>query len=231
MKWWFIALMIISLISLVAFFVFQRFRYFIAMDRLKNNLAADLHDNIGAGLTEISILSEIASHEINKPDLATKHLAQVSELSRNLVDVMSDIVWVVNPKQDSLYDLIVRLKDSYGEILQQLEIKLVTSNLEKLNSIRLPLEQRQNIYLIFKEALNNSIKHSKCSEIKIDIIIERSKITISLEDNGLGFDEKKSNLGNGLVNIKNRAKKINGKVSINSEKNIGTKITFKGTIK
>ncbi len=231
MKWWFIALVIFSIIGLIAFFVYQRFRYFIAMDKLKNNLAADLHDNIGAGLTEISILSEIASHEINKPDLATKHLAQVSDLSRNLVEVMSDIVWVVNPKQDSLYDLIVRLKDSYGEILQQLGIKLETSNLEKLNTIRLPIDYRQNIYLIFKEALNNSIKHSKCSQIKINIIIEGNNITISLEDDGIGFNEKKSKNGNGLNNIKERAKKINGNIIIFSGEMEGTKITFKGKIK
>ena len=230
MKWWFIALVIISIISLIAFFIYQRFRYFIAMDKLKNNLAADLHDNIGSGLTEISILSEIASHEINKPELATKHLAQVSDLSRNLVDVMSDIVWVVNPKQDSLYDLIVRLKDSYGEILQQLGIKLETSNLEKLNTIRLPIEYRQNVYLIFKEAFNNSIKHSKCTLIKINITIKGSKITISLEDNGIGFDMKKPENGNGLLNIKERAKKINAEISILSNKNRGTKITFIGTI-
>jgi len=231
MRWWFIGLVLLTLASIVTFIIRQKFKYLLAMDKLKSNLSADLHDNVGAGLTEISILSEIASSEISKPNLAQKHLGQISELSRELVESMSDIVWVVNPKRDSLYDLIVRLKDSYGEVLGQMGISLVTFNLEKLDNIRLPIERRQNLYLIFKEALNNSIKHSNCSKIKIDFIISGNKLEMSLTDNGKGFDQNKKSLGEGLKNIVERAERVKGKLTINSDLEKGTTIKYEGPIK
>ncbi len=107
MSWWFISLMICLLGAVIAFLINQRIRYLVALDQLKSNIAADLHDNVGAGLTEISILSDLATNEINKPQNATKHIEKISDLSRQLVESMSDIVWVVNPARDSLYDLIV----------------------------------------------------------------------------------------------------------------------------
>ncbi|MEE9430284.1 MAG: two-component regulator propeller domain-containing protein [Melioribacteraceae bacterium] len=231
MRWWFIGLILLSLGSIIAFIVYQKIKYLVALDKLKSNLSADLHDNVGAGLTEISILSEIASSEISKPDLATKHLGQISQLSRELVESMSDIVWVVNPQRDSLYDLIVRLKDSYGEILGQMGISLVTLNLEKLKNIKLPIERRQNLYLIFKEALNNSIKHSECTKINIEFTIAGNKLMMSLSDNGRGFDDRKTSLGQGLQNIKKRAKQVNGLVSISSNSENGTIIKYEGPIK
>ncbi|MCB0752208.1 MAG: hypothetical protein KDC52_12100, partial [Ignavibacteriae bacterium] len=143
---------------MITFYINQRIKYLVAMDKLKTNLSADLHDNVGAGLTEISILSELTSSQLSNSGVS-KNLTKISELSRQLVESMSDIVWVVNPNRDSLYDLIVRLKDSYAELLGELCINLQTSNLEKLISIKLPIEIRQNLYLILKESINNSIKH------------------------------------------------------------------------
>ncbi|MCP5062902.1 MAG: hypothetical protein GY936_10605 [Ignavibacteriae bacterium] len=231
MRWWFIVLILLTLASIITFIIRQKFKYLLAMDKLKSNLSADLHDNVGAGLTEISILSEIASHEIHKPNLAQKHLGQISDLSRELVESMSDIVWVVNPKRDSLYDLIVRLKDSYGEVLGQMGISLVTCNLEKLENIRLPIDRRQNLYLIFKEALNNSIKHSECTKVKIEFSINGNKLVMSLSDNGKGFDKNKKSLGEGLKNIVERAERVKGKLTIKSDFKNGTIIKYEGPIK
>jgi signal transduction histidine kinase len=213
------------------FFINQRIRYLLALDKLKSSIAADLHDNIGAGLTEISILSELSANIVDKSNNATKHLKQISELSRHLTESMSDIVWVVNPKRDSLYDLIVRLKDSYGELLVDLGIKLETSDLDKLSNIKLPMDYRQNLYLILKESLNNAIKHSNCSKIDLIIKIIRNKLYIIVSDNGIGFDTNKIAVGNGITNIRDRGNKINGDIKIISEINKGTKIEFKGNLK
>ena len=230
MQWWFIGGLILLIGGLVTFFINQRIRYLLALDKLKSNIAADLHDNIGAGLTEISILSELSANIIDKSNSATKHLNQISELSRHLTESMSDIVWVVNPKRDSLYDLIVRLKDSYGELLSDLGIKLETSDLDKLSTIKLPMDYRQNLYLILKEALNNAIKHSKCSKIDLIIKIIRNKLYIIISDNGIGFDTDKTDFGNGINNIKERGSKINGKIKIISQIQNGTKIEFEGNL-
>ncbi len=230
MQWWFIGGLILFIGGLVTFLINQRIRYLVALDKLKSNIAADLHDNIGAGLTEISILSELSANIIDKSNSATKHLNQISELSRHLTESMSDIVWVVNPKRDSLYDLIVRLKDSYGELIADLGIKLETSDLDKLSTVKLPMDYRQNLYLILKEALNNAIKHSKCSKIDLVIKIIRNKLYIIISDNGIGFDTNKVDFGNGINNIKERGSKINGKIKIISEIDRGTKIEFEGNL-
>jgi hypothetical protein len=231
MQWWFIASLILLVGGLVTFFINQRIRYLVALDKLKSSISADLHDNVGAGLTEISILSELAVNEIYEPRSASKHINLISDLSRQLVESMSDIVWVVNPNRDSLYDLIVRLKDTYGELLLSLGIKLKTSSLDELKSIKLPMDYRQNLYLILKESINNSVKHSNCDRIDIEINVNKSWLYICASDNGRGFDANHASPGNGLVNIKNRAKIMGGNIKFTSEKNIGTKIEFEGKLK
>ncbi len=230
MQWWFIALMILVIGGLITFYINQRIRYLIALDKLKSNLSADLHDNVGAGLTEISILSELTSVDLTSSN-ASKNLLKISELARHLVESMSDIVWVVNPNRDSLYDLIVRLKDSYAELLGDLGITLQSSDLDKLIDIKLPIEIRQNLYLILKESINNCLKHSKCKNIDLIINKDGKNMIIEINDNGIGFNPKLHRHRNGLNNIENRSKKIGWEFSINSEIDKGTKIYFKGRIK
>lgn len=230
MQWWFISLLILLVGGLITFYINQRIRYLIAMDKLKTNLSADLHDNVGAGLTEISILSELAATEIPNTN-ASKNLAKISELSRQLVESMSDIVWVVNPNRASLYDLIVRLKDSYAELLGEMGINLHSSDLEKLTDIKLSMEIRQNLYLILKESINNSIKHSESKNINLTINENGKSMIIEVKDDGKGFDINNVNYGNGLINMRERAKKIGWEISILSQLEIGTKVIFKGKIK
>lgn len=230
-QWWFISLLIVFVGGIITFLIYQRIKYLVAMDKLKTNIAADLHDNVGAGLTEISILSELAYNDIKNPINASKHINHIGQLSRELVESMSDIVWVVNPHLDSLYDLIVRLKDNYADLLASLNIKLEASNLEKLDSIHLPMDYRQNLYLILKESINNSIKHSNCTLMEIKIILHRDGLQIYVIDDGNGFDIYKSNYGNGLRNIFTRGKNINGKVEINSKVGKGTTVKFEGKLK
>ena len=231
MQWWFISALILLIGGLISFYINQRIKYLLALDKLKSNIAADLHDNVGAGLTEISILSELATNDIYKPINATRHIGKISDLSRQLVESMSDIVWVVNPTRDSLYDLIVRLKDMYGELLVDLGIRLTTSNLEKLSSIKLPMDYRQNLYLILKESINNCIKHSKCKNINLIITISKNTLNIKLSDDGIGFSTETIKTGNGIINIRTRGERIGGKITIKSELNIGTSIEFEGKIK
>ncbi len=160
--WWFITGCIMLFLLGIYFISTLRIRSLLTIEKLKTKLAADLHDNVGSGLTEISILSELVSRELhNGSSNVSQNLKSISETSRYLIDNMSDIVWVVNPRRDSLHDLIIRLKDSYNDVLAYKGILLKTTNLDKLENIKLPMEYRQNLYLIFKEGINNSLKHSK----------------------------------------------------------------------
>lgn len=227
--WWFITFAIVSVGLLIYYISTLRVKNLLAIEKLKTKIAADLHDNVGSGLTEISILSELAALKSDsKNPEAKKELKIISELSRQLVDNMSDIVWVVNPQRDSLHDLIVRLKNNYSETLNSLGISFRVSNLENLKEIKLPIDFKQNLYLILKEAINNAIKHSKCSVIQLEANARQDFIEISVTDDGIGLDESNVYSGNGIKNIKQRAESIGGKVKWKSSPNQGTSVRFMG---
>ena len=154
----------------------------------------------------------------------------ISTNARNLVDNMSDIVWLVNPKRDSLYDLILRLRDTYSELSSYTNISFRSENIISLQKVSLSMENRQNLYLIFKEAINNCITHSSCTEINLDASVKGRILEMTLKDNGTGFNESDLKDGNGLGNMQNRAKKIGGHLSINSKVGEGTIIQFLGNI-
>ena len=229
--WWFIAGAIITLLFMIYSLSTLKIRNLLIIEKLKTKLAADLHDNIGSGLTEISILSELTSRELeNVSDSTSQNLKSISETARRLVDNMGDIVWVVNPRRDTLHDLIIKLKDSYSEVLTYMGISMKTTNLDKLEDIKLPMEYRQNLYLIFKEGINNSIKHSKCSKIKLEVNIKGETLEMILRDNGIGIDNNGKQPGNGLKNMESRASSIGGVLKLKSGTNKGTTITFTGRI-
>ena len=230
--WWFVSSVLLLVGVIITLIIYFRVKHLLDIERLRIKLAADLHDNIGSSLTEISILSEVISKKIKTEDEGIrKSLNMISNSSRNLIDNMSDIVWLVNPKRDSLYDLILRLRDTYSELSSYTSISFRSENIKSLEKVSLPMEKRQHLYLIFKEAINNCITHSECSEITLDASVKGSKLLMTLKDNGIGFSpEIISNGGNGLSNIKERAKTIGGNLNIQSNFNQGTTVQFEGNI-
>ncbi len=230
--WWFILAAMFLIIGIIYYIGTLRFRNLLAIEKLKSKLAADLHDNIGSGLTEISILSELAVREKSSSDKKDQqNFNKVSEKARELVDGMSEIVWMINPKHDTLHELFVRLKNSYSELCTNLGISFKINNLNKLKNVRLTMEHKQNIFLIFKEAINNSLKHGNSSKINLDAELKGEIIKLTLTDDGTGFDQWEESFGNGIKNMKQRAKNINGRILIDSQKGKGTKITYIGKIK
>lgn len=231
-SWWFLIISFLLVVGLIIYFVTAQIRQLLAVERLRTKLAADLHDNIGSSLTEISILSEVISTRLSDSDKdVLKSLKMISDNSRELIDKMSDIVWLVNPKRDSLYDLILRLEDNYSEILSQTNVSFTSENLRSLERVSLSMEHRQHLYLIFKEGINNAITHGECSEIKLNANVRGKTLYMVLHDNGIGFTEETlKHRGNGLDNMKNRAKKIGGDLEIESVPNKGTDLRFTGII-
>lgn len=226
--WWFVTIFFFTTAFLIYYLSTIRYRNLLTIEKLKSKLSADLHDNIGSGLTEISILSELASTGVNEIDKETsKKLISISEKARNLIDTMSDIVWMVNPQRDSLYHLMLRLKDSYSELLHSMGISFSTVNLEKFSSIKLPMDYKQNLFLIFKESIHNAIKHSECKKIILEANINKDSLELMLKDDGKGLDIESIKYGNGILNMKSRAKVIGGELMIESSTN-GTQIKFKG---
>jgi ligand-binding sensor domain-containing protein/two-component sensor histidine kinase len=213
--WWFITLFVMAVAFIIYYLSTMRFRNLLTIEKIKSKLSADLHDNIGSGLTEISILSELASSELKSmSESSSAKLKSISDKARTLIDNMSDIVWMVNPQRDSLYHLILRLKDTYSDIFHSLGISFGTINLEKFAAIKLPMDYKQNLFLIFKEAVNNSIKHSKCKKITLEANLNKDFLELSLTDDGIGMDLEKIKYGNGILNMKSRARVLNGDLQI-----------------
>ena len=225
--WWFITLVIIIIGFTIYYISTISIKNQLAIEQLKTKIATDLHDNVGAGLTEISILSEVATQKMaGNAEKNSKEIKNISNISRELVDSMSDIVWVVNPQRDSLYDLIIKLKDSYNEFLNTVGISFKVKNIDKTNDVHLPMDYKQNLLMMFKEAINNAIKHSNCKKITLEANVRNDVIELILTDDGIGIDEFNHKSGNGITNMENRAKKLGGRMKLRSEREEGTKVIF-----
>ncbi len=229
--WWFITVLVIAGLGFAAFIIYFRIRHLLTIERLRLKIASDLHDDIGTRLTEISMLSDIVYHDGSSDQTVFKDsVRNIGGIARELIENMSDIVWLINPKRDSLYELFLKLKDGYEEILSHRQILLHINNLNSMETISLPMEHRKNIYLIFKEAINNSLKHSACTEISINTEVNGRILVITMYDNGRGFDANKRSLGNGLENMQLRAEAIGGSLRIHSDPESGSMIKFTGKI-
>jgi signal transduction histidine kinase len=195
---------------------------------LRNNISRDLHDEVGSTLSSISLLSETLKYTLNDKETEGKKISeQIGGNAQKMLNVMDDIVWAINPKEDGLKNMIVRMREQANENTEYYNIQLnfkVTP--ENFQDTKLNMLLRKNIYLIFKEIINNACKHSKCKIIDVSIEINDKRLMLTISDNGIGFDPEKESKRNGLRNIKERTTAIKGKLQINSMEGSGTKFVF-----
>lgn len=230
LTWWAMILYLLIIVGIVSFIAYLIYQYrvsrLIEIERVRTRIATDLHDDIGSSLSQIAILSEVMSQKIARDDTTdTKPLAAIAETSRDLMTSMSDIVWAINPKRDHLTDLIQRMRRFAIEVLSARDIDLVFDAPENADGIRLDLDTRRQIHLIFKEVVNNCVRHSHCSGVRIVVKVDPAYISLSVTDNGKGFDIDKAAEGNGLASIATRAKSIGGSLEIISDLN-GTSVNL-----
>ncbi len=198
--------------------------------QLRSKIASDLHDDIGATLSSIKLYSELAGEQVKSTNPNTVPLImKISERSKEMIDSMSDIVWMIKPGQDKFSSLEDRMTNFAYEICSAKNIELNLSKDEKLDSVILPMELRRDIYLIFKEAINNASKYSHCKIIEVEIYGERGVFHMSVHDDGIGFDPAASvtsggKAGNGIGNMRQRTERHQGKFELMSAKGSGTTI-------
>jgi len=216
----------------VAAYAFYRYRLarLIEVERIRTRIASDLHDDIGANLTRIAILSEVAHSQIhdNKPSIENP-LSSIAQISRESVASMGDIVWAINPKRDHLIDLVQRMRRLASEVFAGRKIEFEFRAPESDDGLRLGADVRRDVFLIFKEAVNNAARHSDCSNVDIELRVERASILLTVRDDGRGFDTKASTEGNGLVSMKRRAEALGGDLWIESGEAKGTKIALRAS--
>lgn len=225
--WWFLIIVGI-LFSLPVYFIYRlRIKRLMAVQMLRQKVARDLHDDMGSTLTSINILSEVASHKIDKdPHIVADYLSRISATSWEMMDAMDDIVWSIKPDNDTLPKVIARMREYAANMLEAKEVNYLFDTEEKFGSITIDMEARRNLFLIFKEALNNILKYAEANVVKIKVRSVGSYIKLVIEDDGKGFDQSIENNGNGLSNMRKRAEMIGGSFTIKSIEKQGTFITI-----
>src|SRR5215813_1982220 len=226
-RWWFVALFAAAF-SLIAYWIYRsRVSRLLAVERVRTRIATDLHDDIGANLTKIAILSEVARQQLGNGDAEQdRPLSSIARISRESVASMSDIVWAINPQRDHLRDLVGRMRQHAEEACLGREIVLSFDEDESQEDPELGVGLRRDFYLIFKEAVNNAVRHSNCTHLWVTLSLIKSQLVLEVRDDGGGFQPDVTHEGNGLFNIRRRAEKLNGQLSIKSSTEQGTTIKF-----
>jgi ligand-binding sensor domain-containing protein/two-component sensor histidine kinase len=236
-RWWFLTIASV-LIGLLIYALYRyRIEQVIKLERVRTRIATDLHDDIGSSLSKIAILSEVVRQK-TKGNGASEPLEIIANTSREMVDSMSDIVWAINPERDSLIDLIHRMRRFAEDIFDAQDIDYQFIVPEHLKDISLGADIRRDVYLIFKECVNNLAKHSKATEAEIKINLESEKFIVEINDNGRGFTVPSIHVttdtlpagngfgGNGLRNMRRRTKNFGGDFQIDSVIGKGTRIVL-----
>lgn len=224
---WFIAAAILVLAAVGYAFYRYRLEQALAVEQLRTRIATDLHDDIGATLSSISFYSEAVKQKLKEDQPGTESILQkMGETSRSMVGNMSDIVWAINPVNDAAGSLFKRMHSYAGELCQLKNIQLQFDCDHRLDKRALSIESRKNIYLLFKEAVNNALKYSACSMLIIKIEMHQKQLVMQVADDGKGFDEQAVESGNGLQNMRMRAGELKGTLRITSSVNKGTAIAL-----
>jgi len=230
--WFKFLLAVVSIIIIAILFKIRESNYRAKQEqklqvlKVRNKIAQDLHDDIGASLSSIRMYSEALRMQIKeKLPQVDLILERISENSKEIVDNMSDIVWAINPKNDSLQFMEDRMHAFASAVCSSKNI-IPHFNKIDFHQLKLPMEMRKNIFLIFKEAINNAAKYSGCKNIFVNMQMQNRMFMLSITDDGEGFDITNAANGNGLTNMRKRAKELQGEISIISELNKGTIINL-----
>ncbi len=213
----------LALLSILSFLAYRtyRTRQKLKLQLLRNKIASDLHDDVGSTLSSIAIFSEVAQQQSKE---VIPMLDTIGDSARKMLDAMADIVWTINPENDQFEKIILRMRSFAYELLGAKKIDFEFIANDDVTKMKLPMDMRKNLYLIFKEATNNMVKYSDASKASFSISGTKEKLTMMIRDNGKGFDMTKLSEGNGLKNMKRRAEEIGAQLLIESFPGSGTTI-------
>jgi len=223
--WWFLSVCLFVVALLIYVVHSLRVNKLLAVEKLRNNVARDLHDDMGSTLSTINILSSMAKSKINTDVIkANEYISKITDNSQRMMEAMDDIVWSIKPSNDSMHRVIARMREFATNVLESKEIELDFFADESLYDIKLNMQARRDLFLIFKEAVNNAAKYSKASKVTIHIRPENKKLLLLVKDDGKGFDVQHADEGNGLGNMQKRADSLMGILVIKSKDGEGTEI-------
>jgi len=194
------------------------------IDRLRVRLAADLHDELGSSIWSITLLSRMLQKDGQMGMKERRDAGEIHRIATQTSNAIRDIVWLINPAFDTAQDLVLRIRDLTVTMLRDAECRLQCDSADLLR--KLPLDFRQNVFLLFKEAVTNVAKHAQATQVEIHLHEAAGRWQLSIQDNGVGFSLDGDFPGHGLRNLRQRAGKIGGEVTITSQPGRGTKVTL-----
>ena len=201
-------------------------------ERVRKKIAADFHDESGHKITKIALFCGVLQSKLKgRFTEVEEYLERIMKMAGSLHKDMSDFIWSLDPDEDTLHDTALKLKDFGDKLFDHTEIRFRLEGLApELEQAHLPMETRQNLTCIFKEGMNNILKHSRASCRNVEFTFSRNNGTyaVRLQDDGYGFDLEHCTLGRGLRNMQERARVIGGELRIISTLGLGTEIQFIG---
>jgi signal transduction histidine kinase/ligand-binding sensor domain-containing protein len=198
-----------------------------AVERERARIARDIHDDIGASLSQIGILCEIARGKLARPEQAGADVSKIAVASRDAVERLDEIVWAVSPRHDTLESLASYLSYYVEEFFKETAFRVRQEIPAALPQRPLSSEARHNLFLAVKEALNNTLRHSGAAEVRLLVDWRDPELVVTVEDNGRGFDPNAGNSpGNGLRNLRQRLEDLGGFCEIASQPGRGTAVRF-----
>ena len=204
------------------------------LERERARIAQDIHDDLGASLTRIGMLSESATEDLDDRTRAEASLGQIYSTARDLTRAMDEIVWAVNPRHDTLESLTNYIARFAHDFLSAAHIRCRLDAPMPVPDLVVRSEVRHNLFLAFKEALNNAVKHSGASEVRVALEFGPDSISLIVADNGAGFDPGEAAVpkpdrvvsGYGISNFRARLEQVGGRMEIQTKKGEGTRVVF-----
>lgn len=223
--WWFISLVCLSLSAILLFIYRYRINQLRKIEAMRTRIAADLHDDIASSLASVSLYSEVIQRQLQtESEDARSLLTRIRDLSQEVMENISTIVWAVDPRRDELSELLQYFQRYARPLCTTAGVSFISQLSAALKPIILSPEQRRTIYLILKEGLANVLRHANCSQVEFSCTFQNHVIDLSLRDDGQGFDLKTVTDGHGLTNMAMRARTIGAEIQITSAPGKGTVI-------
>jgi ligand-binding sensor domain-containing protein/signal transduction histidine kinase len=226
--WWFRVLLVL----LVGGMLYSIYRYrrskISELQHLRLRIADDLHDDIGSELSGIAIESDLIARQLLPDSHERTRVVNVGRSIRRASDNLRDVVWIVNPDLDRIPDLVARLQAIAGKMLAG--HRLTFDSTDGVPQLSLNMEFKRQVLMIFKEILNNILRHARASHVRIEVDLKRKQLRLLVVDDGVGFEEKTSSTGFGLVSMRSRAAAIGGRLTVESAPGAGTKVCLEADI-
>lgn len=220
--WWFRGLLLTLFLAILYSIYLFRLSEIRKIQRLRDKIHKNLHDEVGSTLTSIGLFARSLEAATNE----NKYISNIISSSEDAREKIKDIIWIVNPDNDSIEFLISKMTRFASDLFETKNIKYAIKSSNLPEGFEIKMEIRQNIWLIYRETITNIIKHSKADQVKILFDFQNKHLIIQITENGIGFDIDQVKKGNGLINIQKRIEEINAKIYFAGDRQNGTTFKF-----